>query len=37
VNPVLESAVRAWIALDPDEDDRATLRALLDAKDEAEL
>jgi phosphomannomutase len=29
--------VRAWIALDPDEDDRATLRALLDAKDEAEL
>ena len=37
MNPSLEQQVREWIALDPDEADRATLQALLDANDEAEL
>jgi phosphomannomutase len=37
VNPALGQQVREWIALDPDEQDRATLQALLDADDEAEL
>ena len=29
--------MREWIALDPDEEDRATLEALLEANDEVEL
>lgn len=33
----LRAQVEAWIALDPDEVDRATLQALLDADDEVEL
>jgi phosphomannomutase len=37
VNPALAQQVSAWIAHDPDDDDRAELRALLDAGDEAQL
>jgi phosphomannomutase len=37
VNATLEEQVRRWIALDPDEHDRAELQALLDAGDEPEL
>lgn len=37
MNPSLEQQVREWIALDPDEDDRATLQSLLAADDETEL
>lgn len=33
----LREEVTAWIALDPDANDRATLQALLDANDETEL
>ena len=33
----LRDEVTAWIALDPDEDDRRTLQELLDANDEDEL
>jgi phosphomannomutase len=37
VNSSLRDEVIAWIALDPDENDRHTLQVLLDADDEAEL
>jgi phosphomannomutase len=37
VNPTLRDDVVAWMALDPDENDRRTLQALLDADDEVEL
>ena len=37
MNPALAQQVSAWIAHDPDDDDRAELRALLDAGDEAQL
>jgi len=37
VNPALLDQVRAWIASEPDERDRATLADLLDRGDEAEL
>jgi phosphomannomutase len=37
VNASFEEEVRRWIALDPDERDRAELQALLDADDETEL
>jgi phosphomannomutase len=37
VNAALEQHVREWIALDPDEEDRATLQTLLEANDEDEL
>jgi phosphomannomutase len=37
VNASLNEEVRRWIALDPDEHDRAELQALLDADDETEL
>ncbi len=37
MNALLAERVRAWIAGDPDEADRATLQALLDADDEQEL
>ncbi len=37
MNETLRQRVREWIALDPDEADRATLQALLDADDESEL
>jgi phosphomannomutase len=37
VNPELEQRTREWIARDPDDEDRATLQALLEANDEAEL
>jgi phosphomannomutase len=37
VNRALERRVREWISLDPDEQDRATLEALLEANDEVEL
>ncbi|MGA7834752.1 MAG: hypothetical protein WCA31_06040, partial [Acidimicrobiales bacterium] len=37
MNSELEAEVRRWIALDPDEQDRATIQALLDANEGAEL
>ncbi len=37
MNPELEQRTREWIARDPDDEDRATLQALLEANDEAEL
>ena len=37
MNPVLLDQVRAWIASDPDEHDRATLLELIDRGNEAEL
>ena len=37
MNSSLRDEVIAWIALDPDENDRHTLQVLLDADDEAEL
>ncbi len=37
MNPALAEQVSAWIAHDPDDDDRAELQALLDAGDEAQL
>ena len=37
MNAALAAAVRAWVAQDPDERDRATLLALLERDDEAEL
>jgi phosphomannomutase len=37
VNPELHDRIVAWIAGDPDGDDRATLQGLLDRDDEAEL
>jgi phosphomannomutase len=37
VNPSLVTEVERWIAGDPDHDDRATLRQLLDDDDETEL
>jgi phosphomannomutase len=37
VNASLDQRVRSWIALDPDQHDRAELQALLEANDEAEL
>jgi phosphomannomutase len=37
VKSSLRDEVTAWIALDPDEDDRRTLQELLDANDEDEL
>ncbi len=37
MNPELEAEVRRWVALDPDQHDRATLQALLGADNEAEL
>lgn len=37
MNPALAQQVSGWIAHDPDDDDRAELRALLDAGDEAQL
>ncbi len=37
MNPSLANAVEQWIASDPDEDDRATLRQLLESDSEAEL
>ncbi len=37
MNPSLRERVTSWIDADPDEDDRATLRALLEAGDEEEL
>jgi phosphomannomutase len=37
VNPSLHERVTSWIEEDPDDDDRATLRELLVAGDEAEL
>ncbi|HVA51965.1 MAG TPA: phospho-sugar mutase [Acidimicrobiales bacterium] len=37
MNPSLRDDVVAWMALDPDADDRRTLRDLLDAGNEAEL
>lgn len=37
MNASLEDQVRRWIALDPDESDRAELQALLDADNEPEL
>ncbi|HEY1761722.1 MAG TPA: phospho-sugar mutase [Acidimicrobiales bacterium] len=37
MNDSLVEEVRRWIALDPDERDRAELQALLDANDESEL
>jgi len=37
VNPELRDRVVAWIALDPDDTDRSTLQALLDANDVTEL
>ena len=37
MNPELRDRVVAWIALDPDDTDRSTLQALLDANDVTEL
>ncbi|MCU1363685.1 MAG: Phosphomannomutase [Acidimicrobiaceae bacterium] len=37
MNPSLVAEVERWIAGDPDDDDRATLRQLLDDRDETEL
>jgi phosphomannomutase len=37
MNPSLRDDVVAWMALDPDENDRQTLQKLLDADDEVEL
>jgi phosphomannomutase len=37
VNPILAAEVEQWIAHDPDENDRATLRELLENDDETEL
>ncbi|MHB8378435.1 MAG: phospho-sugar mutase [Acidimicrobiales bacterium] len=37
MNPSLRDDVVAWMALDPDENDRRTLQDLLDADDEVEL
>ena len=37
MSDVLTARVEDWIAADPDEADRATLRALLDSNDTAEL
>jgi phosphomannomutase len=37
VNRALREQVTAWIAADPDGDDRSTLQSLLDADDESEL
>jgi phosphomannomutase len=37
VNPALAEQVSAWVAHDPDDDDRAELQALFDAGDEAQL
>ena len=37
MNSSLREEVTAWIALDPDDDDRRTLQGLLDANDQNEL